>query len=203
MKNLVYTSSHFFLIEINISCSAAFASSTSTRQVFFASYSRQAVAAISTLNLEKPPLVLLTGGLRTPSQCTRVLSENIAHILGFGRLSVTCPDLPNRILSPASKNGVYQFKPIPEPVLYQPDWFPKFASAGMSTAWYDCQMKLLAQGKKIDMDFGSINAIMIFLIGGPYKFSFWFKMCLIMFMIPYLAAKVYAYRGVIISYVDR
>lgn len=123
------------------------------------------------MGLAKPPLILLTGGLRTPSQFVQVLLEDTAQILGLGRLAVLCPDLPNRILSKDNEN-VYQHTRIPEPVLYQPLWIPKLVGAGAATAWYNCQLKRLAEGKEIDMNLGSVSAIINLFLGGPYEYSF-------------------------------
>ncbi|GJJ14963.1 hypothetical protein Clacol_009233 [Clathrus columnatus] len=146
------------------------------RQVFFASYSRRVVQTIKTLQLEKPPLIILTGGLRSPSQFTQVISQNHAHILGLGRLAATCPDLPNRLFSSIPEDGVYRFIPAPEPSLYQPRWVPKLIGAGVVMAWHACQLKLLAEGKEVDMDLGSFGAILNLYIGGPYELCLLTKM---------------------------
>ena len=44
------------------------------------------------------PLIVLTGGLRTPELLLSAFSQKHADLLGLGRLSVVCPELP-RILS--------------------------------------------------------------------------------------------------------
>ncbi|PCH35133.1 FMN-linked oxidoreductase [Wolfiporia cocos MD-104 SS10] len=80
----------------------------SPRQAFFARFSQQAVDALSsrpsdTERLDSAdrtmtsPLILLTGGFRTLPSLSSALSNGHAHLLGAGRLSVLCPDLPRRL----------------------------------------------------------------------------------------------------------
>ncbi|KAI0045015.1 FMN-linked oxidoreductase [Auriscalpium vulgare] len=70
------------------------------RQAFFSRFSRKALAAIKSLPSSSPrhrPLVVLTGGLQTPANLTDALSNGHADLLGIGRGSVLCPDLPRRL----------------------------------------------------------------------------------------------------------
>jgi len=112
----------------------------SRRQAFFSDFAQRAVRVLAAqspaqqdlsntscaarfLEVGKPaPLVLLTGGLRTLPLLSSALNLQHAHLLGIGRLSVLCPELP-RLLSESfdiKKHGSYdQFlmEPLPEPDL--------------------------------------------------------------------------------------
>ena len=76
---------------------------TSPRQAFFESFASIAVEAVqrpfsqpSNIKSRSPPLVMLTGGLRTRSQFTSVLARKHAHLLGVARLATLQPQLPQR-----------------------------------------------------------------------------------------------------------
>lgn len=112
----------------------------SRRQAFFSDFAQRAVRVLAAQSpaqqdfsntscaarfpdAGKPkPLVLLTGGLRTLPLLSSALALQHAHLLGLGRLSVLCPELP-RLLSESlenNKHGAYdQFlmEPLPEPDL--------------------------------------------------------------------------------------
>ncbi|KAF8591302.1 FMN-linked oxidoreductase [Ramaria rubella] len=137
-----------------------FMSSTSTRQAFFSSFSRKVVQALPPSGLKAAPLVVLTGALRTPSQFSEVICRNHAHLLGIGRLSVLCPDLPHRI-SPSAVSHDFdedQF-PLPEPSLFNPPWFPKLLGASIGTCWYIVGMRRIANGEQVDINLGSMSAV--------------------------------------------
>lgn len=68
--------------------------SKSPRQAFFARFSQRAMEALTQVVSSSPPLILLTGGLRTPALLYTALSSGHAHLLGIGRGSVLCPNLP-------------------------------------------------------------------------------------------------------------
>ncbi|OCH85726.1 FMN-linked oxidoreductase [Obba rivulosa] len=99
----------------------------SARQALFAHFSRRAMQALSAGPLprhgmhtrpgsalsagdaaekpgSRPPLILLTGGFRSLPLLVSALRQQHAHLLGVGRLSVLCPDLPARLHSALSKN---------------------------------------------------------------------------------------------------
>jgi len=85
-------------------------SSTSSRQALFAEFSSEALQSLvkdppshstngNALDKTtwKRPLILLTGGIRAPDMMSAALKNNHADLLGVGRLSVVCPDLPLRL----------------------------------------------------------------------------------------------------------
>lgn len=76
--------------------------SKSPRQAFFANFSRRAVEALKDINVKFPgslsPLILLTGGLRTPSHLYTALASRHADLLGIGRGSITCPNMPDILM---------------------------------------------------------------------------------------------------------
>ena len=139
----------------------------SPRQALFSTYSRQAVQTLSSLPQSTPPLplILLTGGLRTPELLYSALSSGHAHLLGIGRGSVLCPHLP-LVLKQREDEGRREGRKIqdipgwdepfsPEPDL-EPGWkwnwilerIPKIPllGAGVNMAWYVVEMRRLAGG---------------------------------------------------------
>ncbi|KAF7325583.1 hypothetical protein MKEN_00407900 [Mycena kentingensis (nom. inval.)] len=68
------------------------AAPTSSRQALFADFSHRAANAIA--SIPNAPLIMLTGGLTTPSHLITALASGHAHLLGLGRASVHYPDLP-------------------------------------------------------------------------------------------------------------
>ncbi|KAF8162865.1 hypothetical protein B0H34DRAFT_298148 [Crassisporium funariophilum] len=138
-------------------------SSKSHRQAFFARFSHQALRALDSLprDASSPPmpLILLTGGLRTPSLLRSAIVSRHADLLGIGRGSVLCPDLPS-VLRKRNGNPA-QWDDVPfqqEPDLNMPlilDYWPvswawgrvpkiKLIGAGVSMAWYVVAIRHLA-----------------------------------------------------------
>src|ERR1700722_19706599 len=72
---------------------AAESSTSSARQALFARFSHEALKLLEGLP-QPTPLVLLTGGLRSPAHLHTALTSRHAHLLGIGRGSVLCPRLP-------------------------------------------------------------------------------------------------------------
>ncbi|KAJ7590834.1 hypothetical protein C8J56DRAFT_544282 [Mycena floridula] len=119
-------------------------SSNSPRQAFFARFSRLAVKTFT----DEPsrPVILLTGGLRTPAILRDVLQSRDADLLGIGRGSIFRPDLPHALkhqkLDDQSPFGQ-------EPNLSLPSWIamgPKISliGAGVSMAWFIVRIRYLA-----------------------------------------------------------
>ena len=129
--------------------------SKSPRQAYFAHFSHHALQALESLRKTPTspptPLILLTGGLRTPAVLRTVLNSRHAHLLGIGRGSVLCPNLPSIL---KEKEGDFsRWDDIPfqrEPDLSLPrvfDYWPlsrvwsfvpkiKLIGAGVGMAWY-------------------------------------------------------------------
>ncbi|KIJ36725.1 hypothetical protein M422DRAFT_260818 [Sphaerobolus stellatus SS14] len=130
----------------------------SPREAFFAPFSRKVIQEISTIT--QKPLILLTGGLRTPLQLSGAILNNHADLLGIGRLSILCPDLP-RQLSPASFDTLEAYRHItfPDSNLHAPRWIPKLAGAGVGVAWYTVGLRSLAEGKPLDMRMGTLGSV--------------------------------------------
>ena len=150
--------------------------SSSPRQAFFSSFSRLVVQALPSFTNKAAPLIMLTGSLRTPSQFSNILCQGHAHLLGIGRLSVLCPDLPHQILPPSPMFGsdhkgpeTSPKFPLPEPAFATPLGFPKLLGAGVSTAWYVVGMRKLARGGEVDLQMGSVGALFwMWVWAGPH-----------------------------------
>jgi hypothetical protein len=78
-----------------------------SRQAFFARFAREARDTIHAQASSSPhhPLVLLTGGMRSPEVFENALSQGHADLVGIGRGSVLAPRLPLllRTLSSAAR----------------------------------------------------------------------------------------------------
>jgi len=86
----------------------------SPKQVLFEQFSKQAMNALleSTRLAGQPrPLVLLTGGLRSPAHFSTALSSSHADLLGVGRGAILRPDFPDLL---ANRIGLAQGKSTPD-----------------------------------------------------------------------------------------
>jgi hypothetical protein len=159
----------------------------SPRQAFFAQFSRQAIDALKpspNAVLKAPsPLILLTGGLRTPSHLETAITSQHADLLGIGRGSITCPDVPDvlrQLENVKSEERSDPYTPFaPEPNLALAifgsdkigDWVWTFMSriqligAGTNMAWYVVMIRRLSHSRgegKVQMDYnmGALSAIL-------------------------------------------
>jgi len=158
--------------------------SKSPRQAFFAQFSHRAMEAL-TLSpktiLKTSPLILLTGGLRTPSHLETAIISRHADLLGIGRGSVTCPNLPDVLRQMENTAGKQAgdaytlFAPEPNLALgfFGSDWIGSWMwtfmsriqliGAGASMAWYIVMIRRLAsrgdRTVQMDYDMGAVGAI--------------------------------------------
>jgi hypothetical protein len=144
-----------------------FMATSSARQVFFAQYAAKAMQVLSDANFKgtdvTPPLVLLTGGLRTAGSMQAALRHQHAQLLGIGRPSVLRPELP-RLLRGVDDSAADEKPLVMEPDLGTSIWsnanMPKLVGAGASTAWYIVQMRHLAYGQGINSNMGATGAVL-------------------------------------------
>ncbi|KAI0792287.1 hypothetical protein C8Q75DRAFT_752197 [Abortiporus biennis] len=145
---------------------------SSPRQALFSQFSQRAMEVLE--SLPNPPsrgrpLVLLTGGLRTPSIISSVLQNNHADLLGVGRSSVLYPDLPHQYLSNpdathfpvhSGQSGKTHIGRVETtlisivqslldhlPTRIRPS-FPKLIGAGTEMSWYVVKMRELARERR-------------------------------------------------------
>ncbi|KIJ55026.1 hypothetical protein M422DRAFT_24885 [Sphaerobolus stellatus SS14] len=163
----------------------------SSREAFFASFSRQVLKDLSSPNDKPRPLILLTGGLRTPSQLSHAIKERHADILGLGRPSVLCPDLP-RQLSPALFRG-HKGIEYPDALLAKPAWTPSLYGASLNTSWYTMAQRRLAQGKQINFQLGPGGATWgMWIWAGPNaeKLKIWWLVLGFALILAYLGVRM-------------
>ena len=138
----------------------------SPRQAFFAQFAQKARECLKTNVLVdvNVPLILLTGGLRSPSHLQNALDAGHADLLGIGRGSLLCPDLPavlRESVLDATANGISivlddePFAHEPDDNIRLPSWVPQIPliGAGVGAAWYNICMRRIATsqlGKNID-----------------------------------------------------
>lgn len=145
--------------------SASSVASKHPRQAFFAQFSSRLMGELSSMASSDGilPLVLLTGGLRTPAHLYTALSAKHAHLLGIGRGSVLCPGLPTVLKNrrkDESEAELYSdltpFKPEPDLGLSFTERKPwrwiwkyipkvKLIGAGIGMAWYVVMIRRLAK----------------------------------------------------------
>jgi hypothetical protein len=140
-------------------------SPTSPRRALFSDISFRILKVLQ--SLPRPtPLVLLTGGLRTPALLHSALESEHTHLLGIGRGSVLCPNMPDVLRDRACDDHA----PLaPEPHLFinkhwPSTWLPKIRliGAGIGMAWYVVRIRYIALATTIrgpHSDVGGIDAI--------------------------------------------
>lgn len=139
---------------------------TSPRQAFFAQFANKARECLKT---DIPagidvPLILLTGGLRSPAHLQSVLDAGHADLLGVGRGSLLRPDIP-AILQQRILNSVISgtsitlddrpFAHEPGGDVQLPSWLPQIplVGAGVNLAWYSVHIRRIAASqleKRVD-----------------------------------------------------
>ncbi|KAF9010091.1 hypothetical protein BDQ17DRAFT_1421365 [Cyathus striatus] len=139
--------------------------SMSPRQGFFSQLSHRALKSLSPLvqpsDSRRPPLILLTGGLRTPGHLQAALMSKDANLLGIGRGSVLCPNLPELVKKCKQSSDDWNdmaFSPEPDlnipslftywPICWIWNHLPKISliGAGIEMAWYIVAMRRMASG---------------------------------------------------------
>ncbi|KAG6841270.1 hypothetical protein C0991_000248 [Blastosporella zonata] len=135
------------------------AKTKSSRQALFSDFSKAAMDALESLSLNpsSSPLILLTGGLRTPELLHTALASRHSHLLGIGKGSILSPDLPRLLKeqalfgTPDSADPRWSTPFSSEPDL---DAWPRlrsflpripFVGAGVSVAWYVVAIRRLAK----------------------------------------------------------
>lgn len=151
----------------------------SRRQAFFASFSHKALQALESLQGTIPtplPLILLTGGLKSLDLLDTVLDSRHAHLLGIGRASVTCPNLP-RVVQERSKNPrqwdgeLFGREPNLKPtILTYPllSWFSRYMpdvkliGAGAEVAWHVLGMRQIATSSTniVNVNCGGLTSVL-------------------------------------------
>ncbi|KIJ58190.1 hypothetical protein HYDPIDRAFT_189528 [Hydnomerulius pinastri MD-312] len=136
------------------------AKDTSPRQAFFAHFAKKAREAMKTAlpSGVAMPLILLTGGLRSPAHLQSALDAGHADILGIGRGSVIRPDLPSILherIEKATTAGT-TIGSDGEPFSYEPDadikgpsWLPKVPLIGatVALAWHNVRIRTIAESQ--------------------------------------------------------
>ena len=158
---------------------------SSPRQAFFAEFAHEVKHRLASPEVSKPPLILLTGGLRTLPLMSSVLTHDHADLLGVGRLSILCPDLPRTleaVIESEVKADEFPMVPLPSPnpastsspggllhiliaILVRvwnvfPIRLPKLVGAGSAMAWYMVMMRRIAEREDVDYGVGGVEAVL-------------------------------------------
>lgn len=129
----------------------------SPRQAFFAQFAKKARECLKTDFPvdDNVPLILLTGGLRSPAHLQSALDAGHADLLGIGRGSILRPDIPTvlheRIFNAAASGTTIAlddepFAHEPDSDIQLPSWVPQvpLVGAGVGMAWYNVRMRRIA-----------------------------------------------------------
>jgi hypothetical protein len=131
----------------------------SPRQALFSGFSHEAMKVLNSLpTKDRPrPAILLTGGLRSPALLRSVVQHEDADLLGIGRMSILCPNLPSLPLDPNDGEPFVQ-----EPHFQKSRWLPRIPllGSGVEMAWYNTTMRRLANGMKPDYDSTGAAAVL-------------------------------------------
>jgi hypothetical protein len=162
---------------------------TSSRQAFFARFARKARHAIHAVTSSpRCPLVLLTGGMGSPTTVEDALSQGHADLIGIGRGSVLAPKLPLLLKKfyshqeTGTSNGEGNDETVgtaffQQPILSYSDTpliraaasvlrslgilpLPAVIGAGTESAWYIVMMSRVSRGSRIDYQMGGIRAVL-------------------------------------------
>ncbi|KAF4564679.1 hypothetical protein EYR36_002617 [Pleurotus pulmonarius] len=152
--------------------------STSPRQALFTRFSREALLAVAS-TVANPPLILLTGGFSSPAQLNTALDSKHADLLGIGRFSIICPDLPLTLRQNAHPpNSYFSSRPSIESAdpmesnsafawLWKQIKQIKLIGAGTGNAWYKLALRELAErhtSVTVPKSMGVLRAV-----GGKYS----------------------------------
>lgn len=129
----------------------------SQRQAFFSHFSHHIMEVLDSLPSGTiRPRIVLTGGLRSPSNLCNVLSSRHADLLGIGRASLLRPDLPLYLQELCDTSNIIDDPTIwDSPFEKEPelgtnwlwDRFPRIPliGAGAQMAWYTDIMRRLGR----------------------------------------------------------
>ncbi|TFK27424.1 oxidoreductase [Coprinopsis marcescibilis] len=134
------------------------------RQAFFSRMSQKCMEVLEemprTISSPPLPLVMLTGGLRTPALIDSALSNKHAQLVGIGRPAVVCPNLPTVLREMGDDSSKWPNTLFaPEPSLSRPKLFelpgfnrvwnslPRISliGAGVNVSWYEVSLRYLAE----------------------------------------------------------
>ena len=181
---------------------------TTSRQAFFARFARKARDAIHAQASSSPrhPLVLLTGGMRSPKVFEDALSQGHADLIGLGRGSVLAPRLPLLLrklylgqaaedLDRKSDDDVAREFLFQQPTLPCSDTpliraamsilrglgilpLPTLIGAGAAMAWYIVTMSRTSRGRGIDYQMGGLRVVLTMWIPELRVIALCFSCCL-------------------------
>lgn len=181
---------------------------TTSRQAFFARFAREARDAIHARASSSPrhPLILLTGGMRSPEVFEDALSQGHADLIGIGRGSVLAPKLPLLLrklyssraagdLDGESDDEVARAFSFQQPTLSYSDTpliraavsilrglgilpLPTLIGAGAAMAWYIVTMSRTSRGSGIDYQMGGLRVVLTMWIPELRAIALLFSCCL-------------------------
>ena len=137
--------------------------STPGRHAFFNQFSQKALKSLDSAGFKYPsrPAIILTGGLRTPNLLCSALRLGHTDMLGIGRYSIVCPQIPNIMrdfenmqgnsdgdkpfgAQPDFSTSEKYLKRWPVVILWNTLSKIKLIGAGLDLAWYMIILRQLA-----------------------------------------------------------
>ena len=117
-----------------------------TRQAFFSSFSRKALEVTRSSN--SPPLIILTGSLRTRKVMASSIRNDHTQLIGIGRPSILQPSFASALRNPNLSEEDVQ--PPQEPNVPDLNISPLIGS-GLATLWYCWAMGQIVKGREADV----------------------------------------------------
>jgi len=118
-----------------------------TRQAFFSSFSRKALK-VARSSSSSPPLVILTGSLRTRKLMASSIRDEHTQLIGIARPSVLRPSFASALQDPNLSEEDVQ--PPQEPEVPDLRISPLIGS-GLASLWYCWAMGQTVKGRKADV----------------------------------------------------
>jgi hypothetical protein len=118
-----------------------------TRQAFFSSFSRKALE-VARSSSSSPPLIILTGSLRTRKVMASSIRDGHTQLIGIGRPSVLHPSFASTLQD--SSLGDEDVQPPKEPDVPDLHISPLIGS-GLATLWYCWAMAQMVKRREADV----------------------------------------------------
>ncbi len=140
---------------------------SAAREAFFASFATRCRTLLSTLSTQSPdiapPVICITGGLKTRAGMASAVRDARADMAGVGRYACLYPSLPRTVLDAAIPDAdAARADPAPYsvPSARLTSLLPlQLIGAGWGTAWHSAQLHYIARGEKTNARAGLASVV--------------------------------------------
>ena len=133
---------------------------TKQREAFFQSFAKRSREILA--DFEHPPVLCITGGLKTRGGMASVVREAQADMAGIGRYSCVYPDLPLIVCDKSVPDE--SPKASPEKYIVPSSSYAslvplQIVGAGWATAWHSGQLHFVAKSGKAEASAGLLSTV--------------------------------------------